>query len=63
MIQVESGDVEVFVERYPEVNTAVRLRRFKKCLKQDRLGANFLVSFNEAKRVMVVCAMDEVSGF
>ncbi|KAI0089045.1 hypothetical protein BDY19DRAFT_122025 [Irpex rosettiformis] len=55
MVQMENGDVEIFVDSHAEIRQALRRMRSKKVLKQDKIGDHFLMSFNEATRVIAVC--------
>ncbi|KAH9166548.1 hypothetical protein EDB89DRAFT_2232826 [Lactarius sanguifluus] len=46
----------VYLERLPVLDVAIQRGKSIKSLNRDRLGQNILFSFDEAKRVLAVCA-------
>ena len=60
MIQGRTGDVDVYIDSYAQIEQAVRRTRSKMTLKQDKIGDHFLVSVNEAKRVVAICVTEKV---
>ena len=50
----------VFLERLPFLDMAIRRGKWIKSLNRDKLGQGILFSFDESKRVLVVCASKKV---
>lgn len=52
-------DTEIYLERFLDMEKAVKERRIKKTLNWSRLG-RVLLAFDETKRMLVVCSIDKV---
>jgi hypothetical protein len=50
----------VFLERLPVLDMAIQRGKSIKSLNRDKLGQGVLFSFDEAKRVLAVCASTKV---
>jgi hypothetical protein len=59
LILANQENVYIYLDRFPAMGTAVRGRPIK-LLKREKLGRDVLFTFDETKRVLVVCASVKV---
>lgn len=55
-----SRHIEIYLEQMNLINTAVKTRRPKKSLQRANIDGDFLTAFDEAKRLLVLCAHNKV---
>ena len=59
-------EVWIYLERFDTIDGALRRDSnpaFKKKLHQGKIGKDFLLAFDESKRMLAVCATDMVRHF
>ena len=56
----EDGDLFVYLDRLPAIDRAIR-RRHCKQLVRNKIGQNFLLVFDESRKMMVIVSSDKVS--
>ncbi|KIP12766.1 hypothetical protein PHLGIDRAFT_113364 [Phlebiopsis gigantea 11061_1 CR5-6] len=60
IITGENGSVDVYLERFSDIDNAIQRHQTKKHLNQDRLGSRFLLAYDESKRMLAVFAVDKL---
>lgn len=53
-------EVLIYLEKIDSIENAVHNSRFKKRLHKEKIGNDFLLAFDESKRMLAVCATDKV---
>lgn len=61
MVQNAKGEIKIFLDRCSVIAGAVERDSPKKILHHDKIGNNFLLAYDETKRMLVVCAAEKVS--
>ena len=54
-------DILIYLERTDVIGNAIYHSRFKKKLHKEKIGNDFLLAFDESKRMLAVCATDKVT--
>lgn len=54
------GDLAIYLESLAVIHGAVERHRPRKTLKRDKIGTDFLLAFDESKRMLSVCASTKV---
>lgn len=61
LLVIESqGDHWVYLERLYELEHALRAGRHKKQFRSDKLGGKLVLTYDETKRMLAVCAVEKV---
>lgn len=55
-----SGNILIFLERTSAMDGAIKSRKHRKLLHRDKIGQEFLLAFDEVKRMLAVCASKKV---
>ena len=50
----------IYLERTDTIDNATRHSRYKKKVHKEKIGNDFLLVFDESKRMLAVCATDKV---
>ena len=58
-----NDNIAIYLESLIGINGAIKRGTQKTSLKKARIGSDFLVAFNEQKRVLVICSATKVSKF
>ncbi|THH22123.1 hypothetical protein EUX98_g8249 [Antrodiella citrinella] len=59
--ETDSGHVKVFVDRCQEIDRAIEFDRSRKQLHREKIGQDFLLAFDESKRMLAVCGTEKKS--
>ena len=54
------GNLFIFCEEVFAMDTAIKNQRHKKLLHRDKIGHEFLLAFDEARRMLALCATRKV---
>lgn len=61
LLVIESqGDHWVYLESLYELEYALRVGRHKKQFRSDKLGGKLVLTYDESKRMLAVCAVEKV---
>ncbi len=55
------GNLNIYLEQLSVLDNAIKQNRPKKLLHKDKLGENFVIAFDEIKRMLLLCASSKVS--
>ncbi len=55
------GNLSIYLEYISVLDNAIQQNRHKKVLHKDKLGENFVIAFDEIKRMLLLCASSKVS--
>ena len=61
-IQNANGEIKIFLERNDTVSQAIQRQISKKTLHTDKIGHDFLLTYDETKRMLAVCATEKVGS-
>lgn len=59
-VQNIAGEIPIFLERRGTIGGAIERHHMKKTLHCDKIGRDFLLAYDESKRMLVVCATEKV---
>ena len=60
IIQDNQGRLFVFLETLAKIGHSIERNKFKKQLYQEKIGHDFILSFDESKRMLAICASSKV---
>lgn len=63
LVTTHQGNISVYLENLVDLDRAIQHDRFKKHLRADKLGNTLLLSYDETKRMLAVCAVEKVSRY
>ncbi|KAK0446846.1 hypothetical protein EV421DRAFT_1707226 [Armillaria borealis] len=56
------GNLNIYLEQLSVLDNAIQQNRPRKFLHKDKLGENFVIAFDEIKRMLLLCASSKVSS-
>ncbi|KAI0796932.1 hypothetical protein C8Q75DRAFT_796662 [Abortiporus biennis] len=59
--QSTNGLIEIFLDHHNDLGRAISTGRFKKQFHQEKIGNDLLVTYDEVKRFLAVCAVEKLS--
>jgi hypothetical protein len=54
------GNITIYCDQMSSMDAAVRQKRFRKSLNRDKIGQDFLLAYDETKRMLAVCGSHKV---
>ncbi len=60
IVDTGRGEIEVYLESNHDLGHALQHQRPKKSLRQEKIGGQYLLAYDETKRMLVVCATEKV---
>ncbi len=55
------GNLNIYLEQLSVLDNAIQQNRPRKLLHKNKLGENFVIAFDEIKRMLLLCASSKVS--
>lgn len=53
-------EIRIYLDRIDVIENAVLHDKWKKKLHRSKIGNDFILAFDETKRMLAICAMDKV---
>ena len=62
-MKTHNGSIAIYLEELHTLENAVMHERPRKMISRDKIKSNVLIAYDEASRILVLCASENVSNF
>jgi hypothetical protein len=63
VVSDRDGKLFIFLDTLASMDGAIRRRKSIKVLHRDKIGEEFILTYEESKRILVLCASTKVTSF